>query len=480
MLESFFDPKSIILFGVSRNPDKSGHYMLLNVREFEPDNLYIIHPKAESISDIKCIKRIDEINEPARSNIDLAIISLPVKYVADTVCECVMHGVRCILIQSGNIGNSEDKITQKKIQITNILNEYEEKNGYRTRIIGPNSLGIFNNINGFFTGIMDFKKKPILHQNKNNLSIVAQTGLVVSGYFVDLFESQDVGISQILAIGNKFDVDECDVLEYLISDPYTKAIAFYLEGLNNGRRFYELCKDAIFNHHKIIILLNSGRSTLGQKAIQSHTNSLAANSKLLDGMSKQLGIIQVNTFPELILAGKLATNISLPKGNNIGLISISGAGCVLSADFAEIFGFEVPKLTDEMITELKTIFPPWAEIDHPIDMWASIEQIGTKAYNKVIDVFLNSKLFDIIIFCSIAGRRTILDYESLRRLVKNHPDIPVLLQLFGGFRELKTNFSEELERPNKHDCYLPIVYNLESTFSILSKLTYLSDLKKRI
>lgn len=483
MFEFFLKPNSLILFGISRHEGKSGRYVLANMKSYNPSTLFIIHPTATEIDGVPCKKDFEDIPASVKYDFDLAIISLPVEFVKEAVIKCIQHGVKGILIQSGNIGNTHEEIEQATREINNAMNKYQTKDGQKTRIMGPNSLGIFVNhsdVSYFFTGIMIFDGRPLFHNNNNNLAIIAQTGLVLSGYFVDLYEARNVGVSKIFALGNKFDINESDALESLLEDPTTSAIAMYLESIKEGRRFFELCKKAIYTHNKKIVLLVSGRSELGQKAIVSHTNSLATNSKLIDGLCKQLGIIQVNDFPELLLAGRIAANIPIPRGNNMGLISISGAGCVTSVDFAERFGFNVPKIGPDIIKELKTIFPEWAEINHPVDMWASIEQIGTKAYNHVIQLFLKTGLFNTIIFSSIAGKRAILVYEELRKIIIENPQIPVILQIYGGHNELKKEMSDQLENPNKFGVYLPVVYNLESTMNILSKLVYLSYLKSKL
>lgn len=473
----FFAPTSVLIYGASRSKTKSGHYALKNMIKYSPESLFIIHPKADEILGVKCYRDVQTLPHKEGEFIDLAIISLPVQFVTEAVLACIEIGVRGILIQSGDIALSDEKVESDWRVIQGALDEKEDKFGKRTRIMGPNSLGIFNNQDNFFTGIMDFDVSPPFCND--NLAIVAQTGLVVSGYLMDLFESQDVGISHILAIGNKLDVDECDVLRYLIKDEHTKTVAFYLEGIKDGRCFCKLCEEAIHECDKKILLLNSGKSELGKMAIASHTNSLAADDNLLKGICNQLGIIQVDNFAELMLTGKLATHLHLPRGRRIGLISISGAGCVLSADFADKYGFTVPRLPNELVESLSPIFPEWEEINHPVDMWGSIERYGPKTYDQVIEKFLGSGLFDLIIFCSIAGRRALLDYKNLRSLLHNHPDIPVILQIFGGFNELKKNLSEEFERPNKHDAYLPVVYDLERVMKLLSKLVDLKMLKDR-
>jgi acyl-CoA synthetase (NDP forming) len=484
-LSFIFNPKSVILMGISRTEGKTGHFIAMNMQRFfskiNSNQLCIIHPDASEIRGIPCYKAINAIPEKLMYEFDLAIIALPVKYITDAVIECIKVGVKGILIESGNIGNEKDEIDRNRNLIFDAVSKYTTKEGKRTRIMGPNSLGLLNNANHFFTGIMNFPDFPPFHPNEHNVSIIAQTGLILSGYLMDLFEQKDIPISKICAIGNKMDVDESSILETLIQDPLTKVIAMYLEGIKDGRKFFQLCKQAIFNAGKIVILLTSGRSELGKRAISSHTSSIATNTTVVDAMCRQLGIIQVNDFPELMLAAKLAVTLPLPKGNRLGLISISGAGCVLSTDFASKYGFEVPALPSDIVVKIKEIFPDWAEIANPLDLWASIEQYGAeKCYNLVLNAFLESKAFDAIIFCNIAGTRALVDFVTLRGLRKQFPDIPLILELFGGLNEIKKKTSINLEQNCvDKNTYIPTVNELERSIRILSQLLRIRILREK-
>ncbi|MHA1871550.1 MAG: CoA-binding protein, partial [Promethearchaeota archaeon] len=482
-LEVFFRPTSLVLFGVSRKVGKSGNFIIKNMVKYGASRLFIIHPKADEIMGVKCYKSLEKLSvgefgdEKAEEhrilNIDLAIIALPVSYVTETAIECIKYGIKGILIESGNIGNNKAEIKENSKRLKEAQEHYAKIHGYKTRIMGPNSLGVFNNFAGietneeiegnakngkgealhliknrkiFFTAIMETKVWPVFLPIKNNLSIVAQTGLVVSGFFIDILEERDVAISKIMAIGNKFDFNECDALEYLNKDPYTKVIAMYLEDIKDGRRFYNLCKEAIYKYGKKIVILPSGTSELGQKAKMSHTNSLSGNSAVFRGMCKQLGIICVESLHDLLLTAKILTHIKIPENNSAGLISISGAGCVLMADFAERFGYNVPDLNKEIIEQIRPVFPEWADISHPVDMWASIEKFGAQvSYDKVIETFLNSGQFNIIFVASIAGRRAILDYDFFKNMRKKYPDVPIIFQVFGGWSDLKTKLKNEFQ-----------------------------------
>lgn len=472
-LDFFYKPKSVVLYGISRKEGKSGYFIAQNMNSYNPEHLYVIHPKTDVVHGIECKKEFSALPKSIRNNIDLVIISLPVPSVTTAVLECITHGVKGIIIGSGNVGLNEQEVNVNSRKIHDALTQ---QSGNKTRIIGPNGLGVFNNANKFFTAIMTMDEYPPFR--KNSISIIAQTGLMVSGYLIDFVEQQDVGISKICAIGNKLDINESDMLEVIMEDPNTKIIAMYLESIMEGSRFFKLCKTAIYEKDKIIILLKPGASEIGKLAIHSHTKSIAGNSKIIQAMCSQLGIIQVDDLQEFIQACKLAGNIPIPKGNSAGLISISGAGCVLLADLAEEYGFQIRNFSDFplMLKKLKEIFPEWADVSHPLDIWASIEQYRTKSYNVVLEAFLESKLFDFVFMCNIGGKRTGVDFNYIRNLKTNYPEIPIIIQLLGGFQEKKLLFSKEFEQVNS-DCYIPVVYDMRRTMKILSSMV---NLRKKL
>jgi acyl-CoA synthetase (NDP forming) len=475
-LDFFFSPQSVVLYGISRKQGKSGYFIATNMKSYNPQHLFVIHPKVEEVHGILCKKKLADLPKEIQNNIDLAIISLPIPHTTEAVIECIQHQVKGIIIGSGNIGLNQQEVKQKTYKIQKAL---KQQKGQKTRIIGPNGLGVFNNKNKFFTAIMTMDKYPPF--GENSVSIIGQTGLMVSGFLIDFLERKDISISKIFAIGNKLDINESDILEILLQDSNSKVIAMYLESIVDGPRFFDLCKRAIFEKDKIVILLKPGKSDFAKNAIMSHTQSIAGNSEIIRGMCSQLGIIQVDDLQEFIQACKLAANISLPQGNSIGLISISGAGCVLLADLAEEYNFHIKDISSSntIMEKLREIFPDWAEISHPLDIWASIEQHRLKSYNIVLESFLESGLFDVIIMCNIGGKRTGVDFEYIRNLRIKFPEIPIIIQLFGGLEEKKRIFSEEFEVVNS-SFYIPIVYDLRRTMKILSQMIQMKKKLTRI
>ncbi|MBN2156543.1 MAG: CoA-binding protein [Candidatus Lokiarchaeota archaeon] len=472
-LDFFTEPTSVVLYGISRKVGKTGYFIATNMISYNPRHLYVIHPEAQEVHGIPCVKKFKDLPRDIRNSIDLAIISVPVPFVTDAILECIHYNVKGIIVGSGNLGLTDIDAANNEMRIITAL---KKQLNTKTRIIGPNALGVFNNENKFFTAIMTMEDYPPF--TSNSVAIIAQTGLMVSGYLIDFLERKDIGISKIFAIGNKFDINECDVLEYLLDDSNTKVIAMYLESIVEGTRFFHLCKTAINEKGKILILLKPGKSNLAKQAILSHTKSIAGNADVIRAMCSQLGIIQVEDLQEFIQACKLTSNIPLPLGNSAGLISISGAGCVLLADLAEEYDFTIHSLSEKTIHQLKSVFPEWVDISHPLDIWASIEQFQTKSYNVVLESFLSAGYFDFIVMCNIGGVRTGMDFEYIRKLRIKYPKIPIILQIFGGFQKKKQKFSSEFELVGSED-YIPVMYDLRRIMKILSKMVKLKNKLKR-
>ncbi|HEY0090305.1 MAG TPA: CoA-binding protein [Candidatus Lokiarchaeia archaeon] len=441
-MESFFYPNSIVIYGVSKNENKSGNRVLKNILNFKKEDIYLIHHKIDYIYGIKCYKNILEL--PTKK-IDLAIIILPVELVLDALEECIKFEVKSIIVESGAlyIKGQNDAENLKKIEkIKDILKEKK-----KTRIMGPNSIGCYcanKGKNDLITSLIYFEKFPGLKQK--NLSIISQTGLTLSGILQSQNYIQEFGISKIAAIGNKFDVNESDLLDFFEKDPNTDVIALYLEDIKDGARFKEQC--IRISKKKPIILLKSGKTEKGKKAIISHTASIAGDYKIIEALSKQIGLIVVDDFYELITMAKMILSQPIPKGNKIAVISISGAGTVLSCDLAERFGLELPPMSDSQKKKMCEIFPKfaWDDVYNPLDIWSAVEYVGPEeAYKRAGEIILEEKKrFDALIYLVTGIKETEFNWELLRDLNIIYK-IPIYLGFLSGDKKLILKWREILE-----------------------------------
>lgn len=465
-MDRFFAPHSVVIFGASSNPTKGGHQVFLNIKQYmeyqKYSDFYIVHPKEAEIKGVKCYRTLNDLPplQNGMKRIDLAIIVVPISSVIPAVRECIAHNVRGILIESGSLSNDEHEEQQLAQELRQLLR------GKDIRICGPNSIGFNVPALHYTTPIKHFNQ--FLYTQDKNVSIVAQSGLIVSGFIEIFLEGklfgQAFGVSKLAAIGNKLDINECDIIEDYLNDPATHVIGMYLEDFKDGPRFLALLKRNRLHEKKPIVMLKSGRSEKGRKAIFSHTGSLAGNYSTIEALAKQYGIILVDTFEEFF--GMLTIIIRYPymAGNKIGVISISGCGCVLSADLAEKYHLSIPELPESVVHQLRPMFPDWAPIKNPNDTWASIEKVGPgPSFNGISKIYFESGLFDAIILMTISSPWAPFDWSYLKELQIKYPQIPMLLYFLGG--ESIQPHTIEANRQG-----LPVISNMELIFKLLNKL----------
>jgi len=356
-LKTFFEPKSAAIIGASRTPGKLGYNILRNLMDLGfKGELYPVNPEATEILGLKAYPRVDLIPK----DLDVAVIATPASTVLEIMESCARKRVKGVVIISS--GFSEEGNTALEEKMLRIAKEAG------IRIVGPNTTGILNTANGFTSSFVP----GIGRAKRGHVAVVAQTGVFLGFLLAYIVSSQQFGLSKVVGLGNKCDVDDVEVLNYLEQDPETKVICMYIEGVKDGKSFLTTARRV--SKRKPILVLKSGVTEEGSKVAMSHTGSLAGRSELFDVACKQAGIIQVESFEQLIDFAKAFALQPVPKGNNLGVMSVTGAGCVIAADSAIKNGFRIPDLSSETIEALTKISPSWHErIGNPVDLGPAIE-----------------------------------------------------------------------------------------------------------
>ena len=294
-MDVFFEPKSIALIGASES-FKFGYWTTEYLLQSD-FKTYPVNPNKDIIFGHKTYKNVEEIPE----DIDLAIIIVNNDRVLESVKNCVEKGVKGIIIESA--GFTETGI-KKYIEIQNEIERIAKTTGIR--IIGPNCVGITNFYNKFTSAEVDFS--DTLEGGK--ISIIAQSG-VLGNIFIDWGANQKISFSKSITLGNKVDVDEVDMLEYLEKDPNTDIITIYLEGVKRGKELLKIFKKM----SKPVLILKNGRSDSGSRAIKSHTGSIAGNDKIYDAIFKKFpNLFRVDDFFEMFNIAQVFANQPLPNG----------------------------------------------------------------------------------------------------------------------------------------------------------------------
>jgi acetyltransferase len=355
-LHSFFYPESIAIVGASGNPLKMNFTITENLLRLKfKGKLYLVNPNTGEILGIKTYPNLTSIPD----DIDLVVSAVPYHLTLDIVKQCVDEGIKRLVIVAGGFSEAGKEGEELHKEIEKITRE----NGIR--VLGPNTLSPINTSNNFVISFHTVEKLK-----NGGLAFVFQSGLYE--YKLNWLFSH-LGISKILDLGNKMDINEVDALQYLAEDPDTKVITMHLESVRgDGRHFMKLLKDT--SKKKPIIILKSGRTAAGAQAVVSHTGAIARENDLLfDSMLRQVGVIRAQDLDEFFDFAKVFAFSILPKGNRVTVVNLSGGEGVIAADACERHGLKMTKPSEKTYERLKRVFPPWEIPLNPLDVGPCME-----------------------------------------------------------------------------------------------------------
>jgi len=376
--DTFFKPKSIAVVGASNNSTKIGHATLKNILVSDYEcKLYPINPKEEKILGLKCYKKVTDVAD----TIDLALIAVPAPIVPLIICDCVKKRIKWVIIISSGFS-----------EIGNIKLEEEIKKiveGKDIRILGPNTMGYKNASDSLDASFVFGMPR------KGNLALISQSGALGVG-MIHLANNEFVGLSKIVGVGNKLDIDDDDLINYFSQDPETKVIGLYIEGIKDGRTFM----DGIKACDKPILVVKAGRTKAGARAIQSHTGSMAGSDTIYDAAIKQAGGIRCRDVVELFDMARALAGQPPAQGNRIGIITNGGGLGILLTDACEANGLNVPSLSKETYEKIKRVLPDLIKPNNPVDL---VADAGFYRYEAATRALLEDTNIDGIIVASVHG-----------------------------------------------------------------------------
>ena len=376
-IDSFFNPKSVALVGASADYRKLGNSILMNLLASEIE-IYPISRSSDYLLGAKAYPSLGDLPRP----VDLVIIAVAAKYCPSLMSDVKKAGASHAVIISGGFSEIVEEGKQLEVDLVSAA----KKAG--VRIVGPNCVGVSNSrlFNATFT----------MMPERGNIALLSQSG-ALGGMIIYTTRAKRIGVSKFASIGNAADVGFVEVLDYFRDDERTKAIAVYIEGVDDGRHLFNSLRNA--SRKKPVVVLKGGRSEVGGRATQSHTGSLAGSTELFDGMIRQSGCVSAPTLDSLLEICKMFEYQPLPKGCNIGIISNTGGAGVLATDAASNLGLKLPHFDSETTTELKQILSPMASVNNPIDVLASG---GRREYRIATELLLKDPNVDmLLVVCAV-------------------------------------------------------------------------------
>ena len=372
-MKDFFYPKSIAVIGASRVEGKVGHSILKNLISsgFEGE-IVPVNPNADEILGIKC--------SPHVRKVDLVVIVVPAKKVPSVLEESATLGIRAAIIISAGFREAGAEGALLEAQLKKIIKKYG------IRVIGPNCLGIISTnakMNASFAA--EYPKN-------GDVSFISQSGALCTSV-LDWAATENIGFDKFVSTGNKIDITEADLLEYLKSDPTTKAVGLYIEGIENGKEF--MIASQMTSQIKPIIALKSGKTSPGARAASSHTGALAGSDAVYDAAFKQSGIIRVETVDEFLDAFKSFSMSTTPKVQTLAIITNAGGLGVLASDACADDGVVLANFTKETIENLRRHLPTEGNLYNPVDVLG--DAMADRYANALCSILQDENVGSIIV-----------------------------------------------------------------------------------
>lgn len=345
--DAFFYARSIAVVGASAAVGKTGYTILKNIIDAGfTGKIFPINTKADTILGFSAYKSLIDVRQP----IDLAVFTIPAASLPDAMEQAGQAGIKAAVIITGGLGEvGNAELEQQVLDIA-------KRNGIR--VIGPNCQGVTYTHNHLCASWP-------LTVGKGSVAIISQSGTIgaaMSGWLI----GEGIGISGFVSMGNKSDIDECDLLEFFAEDPNTRVIALNIEGVRDGLRFIEVCSR--ISSRKPIVVLKPGRSEKGKAAAASHTKSVAGDAKVFRAVCKKAGLIEAITtqdFYDYTKALALGTPVHSPE---VLVLTSSGGSGILAVDAAEAQDLYMPELTAPEHAALKSSLPGHCVVRNPLDM----------------------------------------------------------------------------------------------------------------
>jgi acetyl coenzyme A synthetase (ADP forming)-like protein len=341
-------PEAVAVIGASAEDGKIGNSVMKNLIDGGYRGaIHPIHPRATEILGRKCFRSVADIP----GAVDIAIFCIPARLVASVVAECGAKGIAgAVLIPSGFAEIGEHALQAEVVAAA-------QQHG--VRLLGPNIYGFYythQNLCATFCTPYSEKGKVALSSQSGGV------GMAIIGFS----RSAGMGVSAIVGLGNKADIDEDDLLTYFEQDPNTDVIAMHVEDLKDGRAFAEVA--ARVAKQKPVVVLKAGRTQAGARAASSHTGALAGNDRVYDAVFRQCGVIRAMSLNDLLEFARGLATLPNPTGENVLILTGAGGSGVLLSDACTDNGLELMKMPADLDAAFRKFIPPFGAAGNPVDI----------------------------------------------------------------------------------------------------------------
>jgi acetate---CoA ligase (ADP-forming) len=402
-LDCILKPRSIAVVGASRRTGSIGRELVHNLIEFDfGGKLFPVNPRADFIHSIKAFPSVSEIPDP----VDLAVIVVPREQVPEVVDDCGKKGVKGLVVITAGFAETGEEGRKLEAELR------ARAQSYGMRMVGPNCMGVINTHPDVHMDATFAPTMPLA----GRIGFVSQSG-ALGVAILNIARQLDIGFSYFISMGNKSDISGNDLLLYWENDAETDLILMYLESFGNPRRFMQIARR--ISRSKPIVVVKSGRTQAGARAVSSHTGALAARQGLdiaTDALLEQCGVIRVNTVQELFDLAMVFSKNPVPRGNRLGILTNAGGPGIMATDTAIGLGMTMGRLSAATEAALRRILPPEAIVANPVDMTPKSDQAK---YAECARLMIEDDGIDVlmVIFVPpllISGQEVVSGVEKVR------------------------------------------------------------------
>lgn len=417
-------PKSIAVVGASSRVDSVGHGILKGLVHgcvFEsgactpyPGKVFAVNHNGGEVLGKTCFVSLAAIPEP----VECAVVAVPAPAVPQIIRDAAAKKVKAAVVVSAGfaeLGAQGRKLQEEVVRIA-------RKGG--VRLLGPNVLGILVPPNAFNASFALTSPQP------GKIAFISQSGALADSVLDWALEAK-YGFSLVASLGNEADLDESDFLEYCLEDPHTKAVAMYIEGVKDGKKFLETARKAA--KRKPIVLLKGGKSERGGKAVASHTGSLAGSAAVFEAALRQAGVFSAESVEDLFDLAKALAEQPRVEGKRVAIVTNGGGVGVVTADYCEALGLEVVALKESTLKKLDAsgVMHPAYSRGNPLDL---VGDALPERYEAAVNLLLAEPYIDgmVVIQTLQTMTKSKEDAEVVVRAHKKFPKKPVVAVFMGG------------------------------------------------
>ncbi|MGD0978727.1 MAG: acetate--CoA ligase alpha subunit [Candidatus Bathyarchaeia archaeon] len=399
-LDKIFNPKSVAVIGASDEEGSVGYALMKNFTESGfGGHVFPVNLKKTEVLGLKAYASIEQVPEP----VDLAVIATPARTVPDVLEQCGRAGINGIIVISAGFKEIGPEGRALEERITEI------KKKYNMRIVGPNCLGVIRPIMHLNATFISKMPKP------GNIAFISQSGALGTA-ILDWAMHENIGFSNFVSLGSMIDVDFGDLIDYFGTDPKTKSILMYIEGITDARKFMSAARH--FARTKPIIVVKAGKFSESAKAAASHTGSLTGEDMIYDKAFKRAGMVRVEEIADLFNCAAVLGMQPIPRGPNLAIITNAGGPGVMATDSLIAQGGTLAKLSDKTMEVLNNILPHFWSKGNPIDILGDAK---ADTYRAVVEACLNDDNVDgiVIIYTAQAVVEPVEVAKSLAELIRS-------------------------------------------------------------